>query len=98
MFERLLITIAHQLIALENCPFDESCIYSETHCTAPNSYILRARENYLERSKERNPICYGGFVLNGANEDFSEHQWPCTSFVAILFVSPAALEKRRATE
>ena len=95
MYEKVLKAISQQLTAPGNCPYDESCVYSETTCTAPTSFILTARANHLERSKERNPICYGGFVMNGANKDFSDYQWPCTSFVAILFASPAALEKRR---
>lgn len=99
MYEKVLKAISQQLTAPGNCPYDESCVYSETTCTAPNSYILRARDNYLERSKEKNSDhAYGGFMMGGSNKDFSDYQWPCTSFVAILFASPSALEKRRETE
>ncbi len=92
---QILSAIAERLLAPGNCPYDGTCIYSETHCTAPTSFILMARKNHLEHSKERNPEAYGGFIMGGSVEDFSEHRWPCTSFAAILFASPAALEKRR---
>ena len=99
MYKQVVKAIARELVAPGNCPYDGTCIYSETHCTAPNSYILRAREKHLERSKDRNPDAYGGFIMNGSNESFSDYKWPCSSFVAILFASPAALvEKRRERE
>ena len=90
--ERVLKAIAKNLITSSGlCPFDRSCPYAASACTAPLEELTRRRSEIEAMLKSQYPD-ESGLSIMGEGE--SREQWPCASFNALLFVDPDSFERR----
>lgn len=83
MAKRVLRAIAKNLVTSSGlCPYDRSCPYAATACTAPPKELAKRRAKTEEELKGQYSEEVGLSIMGEGKES----QWPCADFSALLFV------------